>query len=110
MTTTQTSKSALLTPFAPPHSKRIFAATQPLRRLAMQLAQEQIDFFQTFGYLHFPALFSPDEVAWICEEFEYSIQHFGSGNGHDGSSRTMFGGPIEHRPRLCALLDDARII
>ena len=39
----------------------------------MQPKQEQIDFFQTFGYLHFPALFLPDEVAWICEEFEYSI-------------------------------------
>lgn len=64
MPTTQTGKSALLPPFACPHSKRIFAIVQPpLRRLAMQLTQQQIDFFQTFGYLHFSALFSPNEVA-----------------------------------------------
>ncbi len=76
----------------------------------MQLTQQQIDFFKTFGYLHFPALFSADEVAWISEEFEYSIQHFGRGDVHDGTRRTMFGGPIEHRPRLCSLLDDPRIV
>ena len=46
MPTTQTGKSALLPPFARPHSKRIFAIVQPpLRRLAMQLTQQQIDFF-----------------------------------------------------------------
>ena len=46
MPTTQTEKSALLTPFARPRSERIFAIVQPpLRRLAMQLTQQQIDFF-----------------------------------------------------------------
>ena len=38
-----------------------------------------------------------------------TIQEFGGGKNHDGTRRTMFGGPIEHRPRLCALLDDERI-
>ena len=76
----------------------------------MQLTRQQIDLFTTFGYLHFPALFSQEEVAWISEEFDDSIHQFGRGEEHDGTRRTMFGGPIEHRPRLCALLDDERIV
>ena len=75
----------------------------------MKLDEKQLNFFNTFGYLHFPALFDAAETAWITEEFDLSIQEFGDGKEHDGSSRTMFGGPIEHRPRLCALLDDARV-
>lgn len=75
----------------------------------MQLSQTQIRFFNAFGYLHFPQLFGPDEVAWISAEFEASIRERG-GREHDGSKRTMFGGPIEHRPRLCGLLDDDRIL
>ncbi len=76
----------------------------------MKLTEQQINFFNTFGYLMFPGLFSPSEIAWITEEFELSIRDFGGGKAHDGSKRTMFGGPIEHRPRLCALLDDPRIL
>ncbi len=75
----------------------------------MKLKEMQVHFFNTFGYLHFPALFDPDETAWITREFDLSIQEFGAGKDHDGSRRTMFGGPIEHRPELCTLLDDARV-
>ena len=59
----------------------------------MKLTEQQVNFFNTFGYLAFPSLFSPDEVAWITEEFDFSIQNFGAGKAHDGSKRTMFGGP-----------------
>ena len=76
----------------------------------MKLTKQQLNFFHTFGYLACPAVFSPNEIAWITEEFECSLQEFGGGKNHGGSSRTMFGGPIEHRPRLCALLDDSRIL
>ena len=65
---------------------------------------------RAFGYLYFPQLFAPDEIAWITEEFERSIQAHGNGAQHDGSKRTMFGGPIEHRERLCTLVDDERIV
>ena len=75
----------------------------------MQLTQEQRSFFNTFGYLHIPALFDSDEVTWITEEFDFSICEFGGGKEHDGSKRTMFGGPIEHSPKLCTLLDDDRV-
>lgn len=76
----------------------------------MRLTEQQVRFFHTFGYLACPGVFSPREMAWITEEFEVSIQTVGNGHGHDGTRRTMFGGPIEHRPRLCALLDDERIL
>ena len=76
----------------------------------MELSPAQISFFKTFGYLYFPRLFSPAEVAWITEEFELSIQACGNGAQHDGTKRTMFGGPIEHRERLCTLIDDERIV
>ncbi len=76
----------------------------------MKLTQQQLNFFHTFGYLGCSAVFSHSEIAWITEEFERSIQEVGGGKNHDGTSRTMFGGPIEHRPRLCALLDDPRVL
>ncbi len=75
----------------------------------MQLTEAQVRFFGTFGYLGFPQLFAPEEIAWITEEFETAIQNFGGGKQHDGSNRTMFGGPIERTEKLCSLLDDPRI-
>lgn len=75
----------------------------------MQLTQTQINHFNTFGYLVIRQLFSPDEIARITEGFEWSIQNAGGGQGHDGSKRTMFGGPIEHTPEMCAILDHPSI-
>jgi hypothetical protein len=76
----------------------------------MILSEQQIHFFRTFGYIAFPALFSPDEIAEITAEFEIAINSVGGGVDHDGSRRTMFGGPIERTERLCAIMDDPRII
>src|SRR6266404_4841040 len=76
----------------------------------MNLTGQQQRFFNTFGYLCVRQVFSPDEMAWICDEFERTIEAVGNGRTHDGSKRTMFGGPIEHRTRLCSLLDEARIL
>ncbi|MCG9129965.1 hypothetical protein JT359_20450, partial [Candidatus Poribacteria bacterium] len=75
----------------------------------MKLTEQQVNYFNTFGYLYIPEMFSQDEIEWITDEFEISIQEFGGGKNHDGTARTMFGGPTEHRPRLCTLLDDDRI-
>lgn len=69
----------------------------------------QIAHFNTFGYLGLPGLLSSDEVAHVTAEFEWAIQHCGSGRNHDGSTRTMFGGPIERRAEACAILDHPRI-
>ncbi|MBX3012237.1 MAG: phytanoyl-CoA dioxygenase family protein [Caldilineaceae bacterium] len=76
----------------------------------MQLTQAQVNFFNTFGYLCIRQLFSPSEVAAITKGFEWSIQQRGGGNIHDGSKRTMFGGPIEHTPEMCAILDHPSIL
>ncbi len=76
----------------------------------MELTEQQVNFFHTFGYLALPNLFSSQEIKQITEAFDYSIQNFGGGKTHDGCKRTMFGGPIEHLPELCALLDDPRIV
>jgi hypothetical protein len=76
----------------------------------MKLTEAQVRFFRTFGYLGLPGLFRSEEAAWITEEFETAIQAVGGGDRHDGTARTMFGGPIERTPKLCALLDDPRIV
>ena len=82
------------------------------------LSAGQQEHFATFGYLHMPQLFSPEESARISLEFDATIdsfiappvaletpeayeqrvsQHSGAGAIHDGTERTMIGGPIEHR-------------
>ena len=68
----------------------------------MTLSQEQLNFFDTFGYLLIRQLFSPDEMGKIIEGFEWSIQNRGVGKNHDGTNRTTFPGPIEHH-RKCVL-------
>ena len=76
----------------------------------MTLSQEQLNFFDTFGYLLVRQLFSPEETEKIIEGFEWSIQNCGGGKNHDGTSRTMFGGPIDHMPEMCAILDHPSIL
>ena len=76
----------------------------------MKLTQEQLGFFDTFGYLMIPQLFSQDETDKIIQGFEWSIQNGGRGKNHDGSTRTMFLGPIEHHPDMCRLLDHPAIL
>ena len=76
----------------------------------MKLTQEQLDFFDTFGYLMIPQLFSQDETNKIIEVFEWSIQNRAGGKNHDGSTRTMFLGPIERHPDMCRLLDHPAIL
>ena len=76
----------------------------------MQLTDQQRHFFNTFGYLVVRRLLSPQEVDRVTKGFEWSIQNWGAGGEHDGSKRTMFGGPIEHTPEICALMDHAGIL
>ena len=76
----------------------------------MYLTEQQLNFFHTFGFIHIPELLSPDETAWIIEEFEYVLQTFGRGKGHDGSTRTMIVPTIDHSERLSTLLDNDRVV
>ena len=74
------------------------------------LSKEQKNFFETFGYLAFPKLFSAEEIGWIADEFERVLDTFGTGDQHDGSQRTMIVPTIDYSERLCTLLDDRRIL
>lgn len=75
----------------------------------MALSQEQLNFFETFGYLVIPQFFSEDETNKIIRGFEWSIQNRGGGEDHNGATRTMFLGPIEHHPEMCTLVDHPAI-
>ena len=76
----------------------------------MYLTEQQLNFFHTFGFIHIPQLFNPDEVVWITEEFEHVLDTYGKGDGHDGSQRTMIVPTIDHSEKLCTLLDDSRVV
>ena len=76
----------------------------------MQLTDQQISYFHTFGFIGFPQLFAPDEIGWITEGFEDVIRTYGGGEQHDGSKRTIILPIIDHNARLCTLLDDQRIV
>ena len=76
----------------------------------MTLSREQLNFFDTFGYLLIRQLFSPSEMEKIIEGFEWSIQNYGGGKNHDGENRTTFPGPIEHTPEMCTILDHPSIL
>ncbi len=75
------------------------------------VTDQQIQFFQTFGYLAFPGLIA-DCIDEIIEAFEEVWAQRGrSHNGvpHDGSKRSCIVPFPDQHPRLCQLLDDPRI-
>lgn len=78
----------------------------------MQLPQQRIAFFRTFGYLGFPGLFA-DEIGPIIDAFEATWGGHGGGHGghqHDGTSRSCIVPFIDQTERLSALLDDSRVV
>ncbi len=76
----------------------------------MQISEQQLRFFDTFGYLAFPRLFKQKEISWIIEEFEMVLKTHGDGTKHDGSKRTIIVPTIDHSAKLSTLLDDSRIL
>jgi hypothetical protein len=77
----------------------------------MYLSNQQLAFFQTFGYLAFRGLFA-SEIASITGVFEDVWQEHGGGHAgraHDGTARSALAQFIDQDARLCALLDDPRI-
>ena len=63
---------------------------------------EQVRFFETFGYVALPGLLR-DEIDWITEDFEAVFA--ASDRPHDGSQRSCIVPFIDQRARLCTLLD-----
>jgi hypothetical protein len=66
------------------------------------LTDQQLYFFETFGFLTFPGLLR-DEIAEITDEFEAVFAD--RGITHDPAKRTCFFPFIDQRERLAALLD-----
>lgn len=77
-----------------------------------QLSEEQIRFFEMFGYLSFPGLMA-DRIGEIVDAFEGVWA--GRGGGHDGkphagTARSCIVPFIDQSERLSALLDDERLL
>ncbi len=72
-----------------------------------RLTSHQIDFMDTFGYMHFPGLLK-DRIDAIDQAFEALMSQHGS-QTHDAQRRLCMAPCINHSPYLCTLLDDDRI-
>ncbi len=78
----------------------------------MQLTDQQIAYFKTFGFLKFPGLLAK-EIDSIIDAFEGIWSDHGGGHDgkpHDGKARSVIVPFIDQSERLSALLDDPRIV
>ena len=72
-----------------------------------KLTQHQLDFMDTFGYLHLPGLLN-DRIDRVTEGFEELMTSRG-GADHHGSTRFSVVPGLNHNAYLCSLLADDRI-
>jgi Phytanoyl-CoA dioxygenase (PhyH) len=78
----------------------------------MTLSEQQIRFFDVFGYLSFPSLMA-DRIEAITAEFEALWAAQGGGHHgapHDHRQRSCIAQFIDHSEYLSSLLDDSRIL
>lgn len=78
----------------------------------VKLTEQQLAYFQAFGFLKFPGLLA-DQIDSIIAAFEgiwtdHGGGHFGK--AHDGKARSTIVPFIDQSERLCALLDDPRVV
>lgn len=76
-----------------------------------KLTEQQMHFYETFGFLAFPGLLD-DCIDEIIDEFESIWKNQGGGHDgtdHDGTQRSCIFPFMDQSERLCALLDDPRI-
>jgi ectoine hydroxylase-related dioxygenase (phytanoyl-CoA dioxygenase family) len=80
-----------------------------------KLSDEQINFFNLFGYLVLPGLFTADEMAAITREYERTFAEGGKDiiewkhQAHHGYKRIVLPQFIDRSAILSALIDDPRI-
>jgi hypothetical protein len=80
--------------------------------MAELLTDQQLAFFNTFGYLHFPGLLR-DRIQQITAEFEAVFVGRGGGHygkPHEGKARSCIVPFIDQNEYLSSLLDDPRIL
>lgn len=70
----------------------------------MALTEQQITFFDTFGFLCFPGMVTA-ELPWIYEGFDDIFKQVPE---HDGTRRTIAG--TDSSEKLCRLLDHPKVI
>ena len=78
----------------------------------MELTEQQVRFFETFGYIGLPGLLA-DRIDEIIGEFEGVWESRGGGHAgspHDGKRRSCIVPFIDQSERLASLLDDSRIL
>jgi len=79
--------------------------------MGARLSDQQVAFFQTYGYLGFPGLLA-DRIDRIIEEFESVWASRGGGHygkPHDGKARSCIVPFIDQTEYLASLVDDPRI-
>ena len=76
----------------------------------MRLTEQQLEFFDAFGFLKFPGLFAND-IDEITDAFErvWADHISGHGNPHDPNRRSVLVPFLDQSEYLSALLDDPRI-
>ena len=77
----------------------------------MQLTEQQLRYFETFGFLKFPGLFA-DDINTVSDAFEQTwadIVAKDSGKAHDHEQRSMFIPFADQSAYLSSLIDDPRI-
>ena len=77
----------------------------------MRLTEQQVNYFDTFGFLAFPGLFA-DEAGRISDAFESIWAMHGGGHDgrpHDHQRRSALIEFIDRDEFLCSLIDDPRI-
>lgn len=77
-----------------------------------KLSDQQLTFFNTFGYLGLPGLMA-DRIDQIIRDFEALwVSHGGghAGKAHDGMARSVIAPFIDQSDALSTLLDDQRVI
>lgn len=76
------------------------------------LTEQQLTFFNTFGFLSFPGLLK-DRIDQIIEDYHAVWEAEGNshhGKPHDGTQRSCTVQFVDKHPRLSTLLDDPRIL
>ncbi len=78
----------------------------------MDLTEQQINYFQTFGFLRFDQLFI-DDVDSITQSFEHIWEQSGGGHGgqeHDYLQRSALAQFIDCNEYMSKLIDDERVV
>ncbi|HZH98896.1 MAG TPA: phytanoyl-CoA dioxygenase family protein [Fimbriimonadaceae bacterium] len=75
----------------------------------MQLNEEQVRFFHTFGFVLLPALFTAEEMTALSDAAEQIFVEDAGEHPFLGDERQQIQGFVERRPELISLIDDARV-